>query len=443
MLFKKFNIDKLYLICYSTARGKIMQEKCLVGFVIYNKNNQFLFTRTVKNNVIDLGLVGDVITGNITNEKLCNIIKKNLCLNISIKSFNKLFEGTDLDGKHIIYSIQIDKSAKSMLSVIDNKTEFLWLSYSQINKLYNEKRINTDQLYCIEKCHEQIRKETSLIKERIKKIKTTTEKSPLIYSNPNDEYTKYVEKHTDRRILARIINGRKIKPCGKECREQGYLIAQIWHHSSFENFPELMDDEEFILSAAEITPNPVECGNYFYMYINDYLKAKPDFRLNFLKQVYLNLNVNSLEDINLIVQELNLTKENKIILNDLEFKHIIEKKFNNVLKKLELKYHCSGSNKKELHKYKVTANDIKIQLENIKKGLTDIVNSFNVGEKIDEPEFAPSTFYEFLCEQAIKPVKEKSTENTSKPKQEKVEVDNYEPTNYYEFMLKQNRTKNL
>ena len=30
-----------------------MQEKSLIGFVIYNKHNQFLFTRTIENNIID------------------------------------------------------------------------------------------------------------------------------------------------------------------------------------------------------------------------------------------------------------------------------------------------------------------------------------------------------------------------------------------------------
>ena len=119
----------------------------------------------------------------------------------------------------------------------------------------------------------------------------------------------------DKRLVNRILDGRKVKPCGRECHEHGYLIAQGWHHSSFENFPELMNDEEFILSAAEITPNPVDCGNYFYLYVNHHLRRKSEFRLKFLKQVYLNLNVYKLEDINLIVESLDLQKENKIFQN--------------------------------------------------------------------------------------------------------------------------------
>ena len=243
-----------------------MQNKCLIGFVIYNKNNQFLLTRTFQNNMVDFGLVCKEIAGEITTEKLNNIIKQNLCLNINTNKASVLIEGNDTDGKFVIYSLKIDRSASSMLSVVNNKTEFLWLSYNQINKLFNEKKINTDQLSCISKCYEQIKNEKSLIKEKANELeksksKSCKDKTSVIYANPDEEYAKYVEKHTDRRILARIINGRNIKPCGAECHEKGFLIAQSWHHGSSENFKELMDDEEFILQAAQITPNPVECGN--------------------------------------------------------------------------------------------------------------------------------------------------------------------------------------
>jgi len=417
-----------------------MQEKCLIGFVIYNRNNQFLLTRTTANNFTDYALVSKEIVGEISNEKLNNILKQNLCLNINTNNASVLMQGNDLDGKFAIYSLELNKNANLMLSVINNKTEFLWLSYSQINKLFNEKRINADQLACLTKCYNFISKQNSLIKTKIKE-NIKKERKPLIYADPDEEYAKYVEKHTDRRILARIINGRKINPCGKECREQGYLIAQSWHHSSFENFKELMDDEEFILSAAEITPNPVECGNYFYKYVNEYLKAKPKFRLKFLKQIYLNLNVYKLEDINLIIEELNLQNENETILNDNEFKKIIERKFDKTLKSIELKYHCSGSNKKELRKYKITANELKIKLENIKNGLTEIINSFKVGEKITEPNFEPSTFYEFICSQTFKP----KSENIQIPetKEEINNTDNdYTPNNYYEFLLQQSKRNN-
>jgi len=263
------------------------------------------------------------------------------------------------------------------------------------------------------------------------------------YQNPEEEYSTYVDKFSDRRLLARLINGRKVKPCGRECHEHGFLIAEGWHHSSFENFPELMNDEEFILAAAERTPNPVDCGNYFYLYVNHHLRRKSEFRLKFLKQVYLNLNVNRLEDINLIVESLDLQNENKMILNDLEFKKLIEQKFNKILKKMDLEYHCSGIDKKELRKYKIKVNDLKIMLENIKKGLTDIINSFNVGEKIDEPIFEPNSFYEYLNSQTTKTAQENKPKQIEEKPQTKKQEENedYEPTTFYEYMCNQHKKK--
>ena len=147
-----------------------MQKKCLIGFVIYNKNKQFLITRTVKDNVIDYGLVGNEVNGDITCEKLSNILKQNLCLNINPNHANILVEGSDLDGSFIIYDLEINKSANSMLSVINNKTEFLWLTYNQIQKLFNEKRINIDQLFCIETCYEIINNKNTKVGDEVKII---------------------------------------------------------------------------------------------------------------------------------------------------------------------------------------------------------------------------------------------------------------------------------
>ena len=36
----------------------------------------------------------------------------------------------------------------------------------------------------------------------------------------------------------------------------------------------------------------------------------------------------------------------------------------------------------------------------MKKGLTEILNSFKVGKKAED-EFAPSNYYEFLCQQTL------------------------------------------
>ena len=150
----------------------------------------------------------------------------------------------------------------------------------------------------------------------------------------------------DKRIMNRLLDGRKVKPCGRECREYGMIIAMHVNHGSFQNFSELMNDEEFILEIAKITPNPTECDNYFYQYVNPYLRRRQDFRLKFLKQIYLNENVYKLDDLNLIVEWCELEKENELILKDKEFKRV----YKNIIDELDyqnmIDYHCSGEDGK-------------------------------------------------------------------------------------------------
>lgn len=190
----------------------------------------------------------------------------------------------------------------------------------------------------------------------------------------------------DERLVNRIIDGRNVKPCGRECREYGLIIAQNLNHGSFQNFNELMNDEEFILEIALITPNPTECENYFYQYVNPYLQKKSDFRLAFLKQIYLNANVYKLKDINLIVEWCGFEKENQIILKDLGFKKLIEKRIEEINYQDMIEYNCSGADEKELRQYKVKANEFKVLCENMVKGLQEIYSTF-AGEKKEFNEF--------------------------------------------------------
>ena len=203
----------------------------------------------------------------------------------------------------------------------------------------------------------------------------------------------------DKRLVNRILDGRKVKPCGRECREYGLLIASHLNHGSFENFTELMNDEEFILEIAKITPNPTECENYFYQYVNSYIKKKADFRLKFLKAVYLNESVYKLDDINLIVDWCELREENEIILSDKAFKKVFMQRLEN-LNNFEMpEYHCSGEDEKELHDYKVMANEQKVLCENMKKGLTQILNTF---VKTEEKEIeSRDDFYSYMCAKAF------------------------------------------
>ena len=139
-------------------------------------------------------------------------------------------------------------------------------------------------------------------------------------------YDRYLELHTDERLMKRIYNRRSVKPCDRECRKYGEVIAETNMHTSFENFKNLMDDEEFCIDCALKTPDPLRCENYFLKYVNVYLKNKPEFRLNFLRNVYLNKNVLGLESINYVVETFNMKKENKKLLKDYELKKEVESK---------------------------------------------------------------------------------------------------------------------
>ena len=121
-------------------------------------------------------------------------------------------------------------------------------------------------------------------------------------------------------------------------------------------------------------------------------------RLKFLKQVYLNENVYKLKDINLIVEWCGLEEENKIILKDKTFKKELEKRMETVDYQDMIEYNCSGLDEKELHDYKVKANDFKVLCDNIKNGLKEILSTFD-GEEKKQDE--PQDFWAYLCAQTF------------------------------------------
>lgn len=198
----------------------------------------------------------------------------------------------------------------------------------------------------------------------------------------------------DERLLNRILSGRRVKPCGMECEEFGLKIAKGFNHSSFENFSELMNDEDFLLEIAKITPNPKDCENYFYQYLNAYITKKSEFRLAFLKQIYLNDNVYKLEDVNWVVEKFNLNKENNQILSSIYFKKRIEKRLEAINYQDRVEFACSGIDKKELREYKKKENEMKILCENMKAGLKEILSTFD-GEEQKKDE--PKDYWEYLC----------------------------------------------
>ena len=160
-----------------------------------------------------------------------------------------------------------------------------------------------------------------------------------------ENFERYLESYGDRRLMMRLAHGRKVKPCGKECWEYGFVIAEGLDHGSFKNFKHLMNDKDFLLAIAIITPNPTECANYFYIYVNPYLKKDSTFKLELLKQIYMNENVYQLNDINIIVDFCKFQKENEILLNDIEFKKEFMERFN--ITAVETRYDCFGMVKKK------------------------------------------------------------------------------------------------
>lgn len=132
------------------------------------------------------------------------------------------------------------------------------------------------------------------------------------------------------RLLARLAKGRKVKPCGRGCWDYGFVIAKSYNHGSFANFPNLMDDKEFLIEAAKVTPKPTTIDNYFYMYINPYLKKDYKFKLEFLKAVYLNEQVYEWSVIKDVVEFCDLQHENEMLLKDQKFKNEIEAKLVNM-----------------------------------------------------------------------------------------------------------------
>lgn len=211
---------------------------------------------------------------------------------------------------------------------------------------------------------------------RAQKVDRASKRREKKLNGRGSTFDGYISAYGDTRLINRIVNNRKLKPCGRECWEHGFMIARELNHGSFQNFDELMNDKFFLVEAAKITPNPVDCTNYMYFWVNNYLKKDTKFKLEFLKAIYLNENVYKLEDINTIVEACGFEHENKILLADEEFMSEFKKRLEETDYQSKIEYHCSGEDWEELHDYKVQANNLKVLCDNIRKGLTDILKTF-------------------------------------------------------------------
>lgn len=205
-----------------------------------------------------------------------------------------------------------------------------------------------------------------------RKASKQTEPKPVVIVHPEQQYSNLSEEKKAR-IIDRILSGRALNMSTIECESLGLDIARTNNHSSFKNYPGLMNDREFILRIAKQTPNPLECVDYFYQYINQYILNSANFQKDFLQQLYRNENIYKLADYKAIAQLIGAEQQNEKLLRDPKILQLIQARLQ-VLKEqgYKLPYHCSGSDKKELRGYKARQNDMKIAWENKVKGLKEI-----------------------------------------------------------------------
>ena len=195
---------------------------------------------------------------------------------------------------------------------------------------------------------------------------------PVVLICPEQQYASFDENKRER-IIHRILSGRAVNMPTVECENLGMDIAQTTNHSSFKNYPGLMDNRDFILRIAAITPNPLECEDYFYQYINHYILNSPHFQTDFMRQIYRNENVYKLADFIAIAQLIGAEKQNEKLLRDPTMLQLIQARLQ-VLKEqgFKLPYHCSGADRKELREYKIKQNENKVAYENKVRALKEL-----------------------------------------------------------------------
>ncbi len=92
--------------------------------------------------------------------------------------------------------------------------------------------------------------------------------------------------------LIEKLNSGRVASIGNEERESdARLIAETNNHQSFINYPYFMNNRQFLLEIVKTTPRPRFCKNYFYQYINKYLKKDKCFNYEFLTEVLENFGI--------------------------------------------------------------------------------------------------------------------------------------------------------
>ncbi len=142
--------------------------------------------------------------------------------------------------------------------------------------------------------------------------------------NSDGRWLAYMNNETDEshrksrmsRMNERLDHDCAVKPCGRECHDWGFKIIIRANHASMKNSKELVNDKEFLYRAAKITPAPNKCESFFYEYVNKYLKRNKEFRIQFLRSLFLNENVLTRNEIEWFVTTYGFEKEYEVLRQD-------------------------------------------------------------------------------------------------------------------------------
>ena len=206
---------------------------------------------------------------------------------------------------------------------------------------------------------------------------------------------------TVERINAKLQKGVSINPCNYDEKVLGKMIVKYSNHVSFENFPDLMDDEEFCLEIAKTTLNPIECENYFYQYINRNLLKHSTFRYKFVCALFENDNIYKFKDLEEICRKLGLKKEFEQIKYDADAKLKMQIRLMMLQSHEYAKYNYDGNNPKALRQYKNKRNDevvlVKNKIDGVKKILAEFkcLTAEEQRQKQEQEEFVCVTPMDF------------------------------------------------
>lgn len=151
-----------------------------------------------------------------------------------------------------------------------------------------------------------------------------------MYDRKKYQNNKPLDENMIQKMTRRVELGHCIVPTDKSQEEVCKIIISTELHESMKNFPYVLNNEELMLEFATLAPNPVECTDYFYGMINEHILAKEEFRIAFLRRIYLNDKVYLIEDVDKFIETFHLEKENDKLLFDKELLKELKVRLSNV-----------------------------------------------------------------------------------------------------------------